>query len=301
MSVAADGTARATLGPSLAVGAAVLIGVITTLARLVYDDGGNVTTVVFIRCLSVVVILGPFLAFGRRRLALTRSDWPNLLLLGLCIAGMGMLYLGSVAFIPVGLAAIIFYTNPLIVAGYAFVRDPAYRNPVQVVSFALAFAGLVLALGPSFEQTDWRGIVLALLAAMTVAVMLTTSGRLRKDLPVTATNFVGNALAVPILLVLMLVLSEPALPASAAGTWALAAVCGFYVSALLLMFAAIKVSGAVVTALILNLEPLVSIVTAAVLLGETLTLNQYAGSALVLGALVLAAWKPRRRSTSPTG
>jgi drug/metabolite transporter (DMT)-like permease len=125
--------------------------------------------------------------------------------------------------------------------------------------------------------------------------MLTTSGRLRTELPVTTTNFVGNALAVPILLVLMVTFSEPALPTTPAATWSLVAVCGFYVSALLLMFAAIKVSGAVVTALILNLEPLVSILTAAVLLGETLTPSQYGGSALVLAALVLATWKPRRR------
>lgn len=290
-----DAPAPAIVGPGLAVSTAVLIGVITTLARLVYDGGGNVTTVVFARCLAVVVVLAPVVLLRRRGLAVRRSDWPVLTVIGVCFAGMGMLYLGSVAFIPVGLAAIIFYTNPLIVAAYAFVRTPAQRNPAQVLGFVLAFAGLVLAIGPSFEQTDWRGIVLALAAAVTVAVMLTASGRLRPDLPVTTTNFVGNAVAVPILLVLLLTLSEPALPAAAADRWILAAVCGFYVAALLLMLAAIKVSGPVVTALILNLEPLVSILTAAVLLGERLTASQYGGSALVVAALVLATWRPRRR------
>jgi len=293
--VTADAPARTLLGPGLAVSTAVLIGVITTLARLVYDDGGNVFTVVFLRCLAVVVVLGPFVMSSRRRLAVQRADWPTLAVIGVCFAAMGMLYLGSVAFIPVGLAAIIFYTNPLIVASYAFIRDPSGRNPVQVVSFILAFAGLVLALGPSFEDTDWRGIVLALLAAFTVAVMLTASGRLRPDLPVTTTNCVANAVAVPILLVLLLTLSAPAFPASAIGAWTLAAVCAFYIAALLLMLAAIKVSGPVVTALVLNLEPLVSIVTAAALLGERLTSSQYGGSALVVAALVLATWKPRRR------
>jgi drug/metabolite transporter (DMT)-like permease len=42
-------------------------------------------------------------------------------------------------------------------------------------------------------------------------------------------------------------------------------------------------------AFLYNLEPILSIVAAAILLGEILTFNQYAGGALVIAALLLSS------------
>ena len=33
-------------------------------------------------------------------------------------------------------------------------------GPVRIIAYGSAFAGLVLAIGPSFQGLDWRGLVL---------------------------------------------------------------------------------------------------------------------------------------------
>ncbi len=79
------------------------------------------------------------------------------------------------------------------------------------------------------------------------------------------------------------------LPETGAGWLGLGGLCVFYVGAILSMFAALRAAGAVPTSLIFNLEPLVAIVAAAILLGERLMPVQMVGVALVIGALMLAS------------
>ena len=51
---------------------------------------------------------------------------------------------------------------------------------------------------------------------------------------------------------------------------------------------AIKHVGSAATAMLLNLEPLISILAAAVVLGERLTMLQFIGAIMVVSALILS-------------
>ena len=55
-----------------------------------------------------------------------------------------------------------------------------------------------------------------------------------------------------------------------------------------------KHSGSAQASLILNVEPLISIVAAIILLGEQLAMPQYIGVAVVITALFLAGDNPKR-------
>ena len=79
------------------------------------------------------------------------------------------------------------------------------------------------------------------------------------------------------------------LPETGAGWLGMGGLCVFYVAAMLSMFAALHAAGAVRSSLIFNLEPVVAIVAAALLLGERLMPVQMGGVALVIGALMLAS------------
>jgi drug/metabolite transporter (DMT)-like permease len=57
--------------------------------------------------------------------------------------------------------------------------------------------------------------------------------------------------------------------------------------------------GAAHTAMFFNLEPIIAMILAAFLLGESLTLVQYTGGALVIGALVMTSLADRRRAGGP--
>ena len=84
------------------------------------------------------------------------------------------------------------------------------------------------------------------------------------------------------------------LPETNAGWLGLSGLCIFYVIAILSMFAALLAAGAVPTSLIFNLEPVVAIAAAAILLGERLMPVQIGGVALVIGALMLASLRRPR-------
>ena len=75
-----------------------------------------------------------------------------MLVLGLATALVGRLYLSSVAFIPVTVAVVVFYTFPiLIVLASPFVEGTRLTPPLLGIA-ALALAGVVLVVGPAFER-----------------------------------------------------------------------------------------------------------------------------------------------------
>ena len=76
---------------------------------------------------------------------------------------------GSVEFISVGLAALLFFTFPPIIA---VIQAVVLREPPGVaksVSLVVAFTGLVLMLGVSLRAADPTGIVMALGAGIAAA------------------------------------------------------------------------------------------------------------------------------------
>ena len=75
-------------------------------------------------------------------------------------------------------------------------------------------------------------------------------------------------------------------------TWVwsgIATICILFVFGQLSLFAATNTIGSTQTSLILNIEPLVSILAAVILLGESLVLSQTLGVAVILVALLLAS------------
>ena len=75
-------------------------------------------------------------------------------------------------------------------------------------------------------------------------------------------------------------------------TWVwsvIAAICILFVFGQLSLFAATKTIGSTQTSIMLNIEPLVSILAAVSLLGERLVLTQTLGVAVILVALILAS------------
>jgi drug/metabolite transporter (DMT)-like permease len=70
----------------------------------------------------------------------------------------------------------------------------------------------------------------------------------------------------------------------------------FYGLGYLMLSAAIHFIGKTMTALLSNLEPLVSIISAALILGETMSGVQYFGGLVLMISLVTGDWMTRRRA-----
>ena len=284
---AATSGATVARGRALAVSTAMLFGGVTTLARLAYDGGSNPLTVVATRFLIATVVIAPLIFVLRRSYFLPRKAWPMVGLVSLVWSIGAAGYLSSVFFIPVSLAVLILYTFPLMVIAAQALFERTRVKASRVVPFPIAFAGLVLALGPSAYDLDGRGVALALLGATGYAASFVLSKRLVIEHDVFAVTMYVNAGGVVLVSAVVLFFGVAA-PHSASGWIGLGGVTLFYVAATLTQFTAIRYVGPSATAMLLNLEPLISIGAAAMLLGERLTIVQLAGALMVIGALVLS-------------
>lgn len=279
----------AALGIAIAASSALAYGLITTFARIVYDQGGNAWAVNVSRFFVGFLAIGLFMLIARRSFALPRAAWPAVVALAIALATMTLGYVTSVAFIPVGLAALLFYTYPLMVAAIAPRLEGRPLGRAMAATFLLAFIGLALAIGPSFQQLDWRGIALALAGAGGATGIFLASRKLVRETPVLSVAFYSNLIGAGLLLAAMTLFGDPQLPNASLGWWALAAAGGFYILAVATQLLAIRFLDAARAAVIFNLEPLVSIAFAALLLGERLSLLQSLGVLLTVVALLAAA------------
>ena len=284
-----------TVGRLLALGSATFLGLNTTLARLAYEGGSNPGTVVFVRISLTAIAVGLLIAFTRRGFALPKAAILPLLGVSLSVVLQGTSYLSSVSYIPVGLAVLLFYTYPLMVAAASQIIDRQKIEKARLIAFAAAFIGIGLAVGPSFNVLDWRGIVLALMGGFGVMTTFMFTSRALNHVKPTSVSFYSNLFAVPMMAVMMILLGGFQPPTTAMGIAGLTGVCLFYGLAILMLYAAIHSIGKTMTALLSNLEPLVSMIAAALILGETLSGIQYLGGLIVVISLLTGDWIARRR------
>jgi len=274
------------LGSIIATCSAITFGVVTTLGRLAYDGGSNPLTVVLLRLVTLVVIVGTLLWLLRRPCHLTRRALLGTLWMAVTLAMVSLGYLGSVAFIPVSLAALILYSFPLLVGVIAAAAGRERMTIAKAAALLTAFIGLGLALGPSIESLDWRGVACAMVAALGMALTVTFGGEVMRAEDTLVMNFYTNLWLLIGLAAYMAAAGGFLLPSTGLGVIGAAGVCVTYVGGLVSLFVALRMISPVRLAALFNIDPLVSVIAAWLLLGERLGPMQLIGAALVLGSIV---------------
>ena len=275
-------------GPQLAVVGSTFYGITIVLAGVAYEGGANAGAVLELRFLVTAAVLAAVVRLKRRSFAVPRR--VRLPIAGVCLGmfSLAVGYLGAIVFIPVSLTVLIFYTYPLLVAGTAPLIGKTRPTRAQIVAFPVAFAGLVLALGASFDILNWQGVSLAILAAVSAAYVFIVSPRAVAEYDVFGISFYMGLSNAVLMVPVIIAIGGIELPATPSGWAGMIGVSVFFVCAVMAMFAALEAIDATTTALVFNLEPVVAIAGAVVLLGERLSPVQTAGVALVIGALMLA-------------
>lgn len=275
--------------------AASTLAPLTTFARLSYDAGATPTAVLLARYACASLVLLVLLLALRRPLLPPRWAYGGFAGAAVSWFVASNCYLASVNFIPVSLAALIFYTYPLMVALLARFTEGTRLGLLGTTAFLAAFLGLALALGPSFQVLDWRGIAFGFAGAAGAAGALLFTGRLGVRIDGFGLTFWANAIGVPGMLILIPLTGSWALPAVPEGWLPFAGGALCYAVAINLMFLGTRLAGAARSSMILNLEPVITIGVAAALLGERLGPLQLLGAALVIGAVAMTSIKRRRQ------
>lgn len=261
------------------------LGLAVAVSRLAYDGGTNGLTVAMTRGVVLVIGLFCFCRLTGRTLRMPLRDHMHCLGLGVLMAMMFYGNVGSVESISVGLAALLFHTFPPMIAAIQFI---IVREPVplaKIAAIAIAFAGLAIMLGASLSNSNPLGVTLALGAALAAAwhsVWLTRKLKYRDPLVLTFNMAVIAALLLCLITIGSDQVQAPDMPV---GWLGLVLVVVLQAASIPLYFIAIQRIGALKSAMVSNVQPVVGIVAAYVLYRELLSPPQFIGGAMVLGAV----------------
>lgn len=286
--------AAAHRGRLFALGCATSFAAIPLLGRLAYDDGASPGVVILTRLLFGALAGGIVVVALRRRWTVPRRDWPAMAVVCVGWVGVTVGYMASYYYIPVSLAVLIFFLFPVLIAVVSPLVARQRPDPITLGAAIIAFVGLAMALGPDLGALDWRGCALAFMAAVGATSTLIISQKLLTEQDLFAFSMHIHWICSLVIVAGFVVFGVPTVPVSAGGWLALVGVAGFYVAAVLQQFAAIRLAGPARSALVMNVEPVLTMLGAALLLSELLGSWQMAGAGLVIAGVLLSTRSEHR-------
>ena len=276
--------ARMRAGLIFALVAAVGLGAVTTQAKFVYDAGGNAVTLMAWRFFCSTLLIGLVLVLQRRSVRVAPGNRTGVLSLGVIWSGSMICYLMAVESISVSLAVLILYSYPILVMLVSLFTGRLVGSVLVIGVFAAGFVGIALMLGGGEMTLHPAGLLFALLAAAGAAYTFLKGSSVAPSMdPLVLSfwvNFAGIFLIVPLLP------GGFSMPVGFVGLVCLLGATVSYIIAIVSQFQSLSRLSAARAALFFNLEPVVSILLAVLVLGEMLSWPQWSGAILVIVALI---------------
>ena len=281
-------------GILFALAAGLVYGLAPPFTRLAFVNGVPAMETAFWRICALVLLAGVIAVIMGRRISVPRPARLPLLLMIVSTAVISAGYLGAVQFIPVPLTVIIFYTFPILILLTAPLIEGHRLAISQLLIGFVAFAGLLIAIGPGGGGADWRGIGLAGMAAAGAVMQTFVARPLTSQMNMLHLGLLTHLAVLPIIAAVIVLaggefrtLLDPSAIALT-GAAALSVVAMSYCAGFSFQMLALRSAPASVVAPYFNIEPLTSVAVAALILAEPPTAREMAGGALVLAALIAA-------------
>lgn len=283
------------LGLAVIAASAVFFSLITTFSKLAYGGGATPLALTWIRFAAFVLLIGAYQGLRGASFRLPRRNLVATFPMAVGMMMMSVGYLTSVVYIKVSLAVVLLYSFPLMVGVLATVSGRERIRPAKALALLVAFGGLTLAVGLDAGSLDWRGVALALIAALGVAGTLTFGGPYLEGVDTFTVNVWTNVWMLIAMALFLSIQGGAEMPVGTEGWIGLAGATLCYILGFVLMFAAIKLLPPSQTAVMMNIEPVVSIFAAVFVLSETIAPLQWLGVAIMLSALCFSAVTGVRR------
>jgi drug/metabolite transporter (DMT)-like permease len=290
-------------GTVLCLGSGTAFGAMAIFGKLAYGDGATVGTLLAVRFVLAAALFWTLVLAGgavQEVRALGRRDIGAGLALGACgYAIQAGCYFAALERIDASLLSLLLYTFPAMVAAAAVALGRERIDGRRLTALALASGGLVLVVaGAGAGALDPLGAALGLAAAVVYSTYILVSdgvvGRVRPRV-LSALVCTGAAASLTVGSALFGEFRPGEVTVAGWGWLACLAVVST-VASISLFFAGLRRVGPTTASILATVEPLVTVLLAFLVFGETLDLVQLGGGALVLGAvLALHARLPRSR------
>ncbi len=279
---------RSTAGIALVIVSALCYGTVPVIAKLAFAAGLRVPVFLTWRFAAAAVIVWAIVAIARRALPSAGDVAPLAAMGAIGYAGQSAAFFASLLWLPASTAALLLYTYPAIVtlAAAAFLHERLTARTGLAV--ALAFAGTCLVVGRPGAALPPQGVALVLLSATIYSAYILVGSRLFAKAPALSASAIvisGTALSY---VIFTLVAGDAGAPDTAAqvGWLAAAAVVGTAIP-ILFFLAGMPRIGPARASILSTFEPVVTVILAGVVLGESLRPSQMLGALCVLASVVV--------------
>lgn len=270
------------------------VAFLPTTAKLAYQSGSDVLTVAFVRGIIAGLILLIVALMVGQRLRLPRDlVLPSIVV---AIAGVVFVYgmLTSIMTINIGLAILILYLSPIVIAAYEHCRGVTRMLPMQWLWGFVACAGLVLILGARLEADSLVGLGLSFVAMLSVVVITLVNVKIVDRTGSLVANLHMTLWGLLIFAVMLIVSGEFRQPQTALGWSGLLGNGVAYCVAWVSFFAGARILGATRASMVTLVEPVMAAGMAWLIFGENFTPAQWLGFVIVLLAVFLFELQARR-------
>ncbi len=287
---------RSGVGLAFALSGAFFYGFNITFAKIAAELGVGGPMIVAERVLVMIAIGLVIGRLTRASFSVPRNERMPLFGLGIGSTGVSICYISSVAFIPITIAAVIFYTFPILIVVLSPFID---RKPLTLAMMAIvltAFIGVVLVLGTTDAGLDPRGLLLAAGASISAAIQFFAGTRCRHT-GTAAKLVISQVIVLPS--ALLTVYFTGAIFTIDSQTIAFVPVwltIGGFVFGFGFQILALARISASVAGLAFCLEPVVAALTSAIVLGERLAPIQYLGGMIVIAAIIATVFVERSKA-----
>ena len=270
---------------------ALIFGLMPLMAKMIYADGVNPMTLVFLRNLFALPSLAILALSTQKTLKVPLRTLPKLSFISFfgCTLTPVLLF-SSYNYIASGTATVLHFIYPALVAlgGILFFRKKV--EPWTVVSIALCVLGVALFYNPG-EPLDLTGSLFAICSGVTFAVYVIALSRF-KDSRVSGFLFSFYVAAASSIMTFILCIATGnlALPTTLGG-WLLCALFATAVTtgAVVLFQQGAFIIGGEKTSILSTLEPITGVAVGLLILHESASINALFGCALVIAASVMIA------------
>lgn len=279
------------LGSAVALLSALAFSYSIVLAGVSYRYGANIHALNLGRASAFLGFLLVLVIARRSSFAMPLKARLSCLMIGLLLTLEMYLLLGAIQTIPVGLAILILYTYPLLLAVYSWLSKTQAFSLVALGLMLLAFAGLIVVLVDASSPPDLGGVILAIGSSFTLAAMLGVSEH-------SLDRYNNSVVMVHALTVVMIIVGSLSIavvelhwPLSKAGWSNFLGSTFFYVVATYCLFRAVNLVGPLQTAVIDNTSPVWAMLFGFLLLQEWLSVQQLIGAFMVILAVMAMQWQ----------
>lgn len=295
---------RISSGTLFCLGSGAAFGSMAIFGKLSYDEGVNVATLLAVRFTIGAVLFWTLVALSPGHRSVRPSVWGvgrRDVGIGLALGAAGYsvqagLYFAALERVDASILSLLLYTFPAMVTVAAIVLGRERVSARRLAALALTSGGLVLVLaGAAAGAFDPLGAAMALGAAIVyTAYILSSQGAAGRVSPHLLSALVCTGAALPLTAGSAL-LGELHPEAISAEGWLWLACIGIVstVTAIGLFFAGLRQVGPSTAAILATVEPVVTLLLALVVFGETLAAVQVGGAALVLASVLVLRGRTR--------